>query len=294
MNIKIVISNLIICIVIIIMTSACSKINDNETVPNDSNADLKEETNSKKNNLQDTIIESKKSQVAVELMKDFKKYFSEAESYIERKNSENIVDKYEKDKIFRSSLHSLVLASEKLNAILGPYSKYFDDSKLSWVYDKKEIIDRNMGSFSTIYTGYSKSGIKFIALASPTMTGNFDYNSVVHSIRKDKNEPQFLSAVITHSHKTNYYAIDLYMEDLIGEREHCQIELLLYDDNVIQRPIKEVKDEELKRLLLDHSRKYSKNNIIKNKEWKLFLFENKVSWPEIRIIHEGEEIILKN
>jgi hypothetical protein len=204
--------------------------------------------------------------IAEKLLRDFKVYVEKNPTYL-----------------------NLVLASDKANGILSVYKVYLKRDDVQWVSRKYEQIQRSL-NFSTVYFGYSRSGLHFIAMAQPQMRHNYDYEEVMNSIRGLEDETVFLSEISFLSER--YYAIDLYVEDLLEKRKVIKIGISINEDGVTQIPIVDLNDANLNTLLSKYNRKLIYSDLININKWKLYLFRESAGFPTITISHEGEEIIL--
>lgn len=232
--------------------------------------------------ISDAEIEERKKRVAQELFEEFKIIVEE----IETKDPDNydILDEY------------FVRASGKAHGILNIYKSYLTDDEGKWVSKKAKEIWNKMGSFSTIYFGYTKSGLQFIVLAPPTMTNNFHYADIMDEIRKNENETSLLfeiGRIRSKPQHNTYYALDVYVKDLLEYREEFKIEISISHDGETYYPTNEVNDQ-IDAILSNFERSLDNNNIVKDQQWKLYLFDKDFGWPVIKIKYEGEEIILSD
>ena len=190
--------------------------------------------------------------------------------------------------------YNLVMASDKAIGILGIYRDNFNKNDLTFVSKKYSEIKESL-DFSTIYFGYSKSGLHFIALAQPKMSHNFDFSEVMNQIRGDENETSFLNDIGLLPLNKKYYAVDIYVEDLFKKQKLTNPNIFISEEGKeIQKPITILEDDWFNELLLKYKRSYNNDKIIENGKWKLYLFKNPVGYPNISITCEGENIILTN
>ncbi len=230
--------------------------------------------------ISDAEIEERKKHVAQELFKDFENIVKK----IEEENQEN----------FKLLVEDLVIASGKANG-LNVYKSYLTDEERKWFSEKARKVWDRMGSFSTVYFGYTKSGLEFIVLVTPTMTNNFDYANVVNTIREDENETNMLfeiGSIRVGSGISCYYALDVYVKDLLEYREEFKIEISVSNDGEVYHPIRGIKNDQIDAILSEYERSIDETDIIKDQQWKLYLFDEDLGWPLIKIKYEGEEIIL--
>ncbi len=232
--------------------------------------------------ISDEEIEEKKKQVVQELFENFKNIVKK----IEEEDQDN----------FGILVDDLVIASGKANG-LNVYRSYLTADERKWILKKSREIRDKMGSFSTVYFGYTKSGLEFIVLATPTMTNNFYYANVMNQIRKDENEAYLLDdigGIWSEPRFTTFYALDVYVKDLLEYRKEFEIEMSIFYDGEIHYPINDIEDNQIDAILTEYNRSLEDTNIIKDQQWKLYLFGEDLGWPVIKIKYEGEEIILEN
>jgi hypothetical protein len=190
--------------------------------------------------------------------------------------------------------YNLVMASDKAIGILGIYRANFNESELALVSKKYSEIKGSL-DFSTVYFGYSKSGLHFIVLAQPQMTHNFDFSEAMNKIREDESETNFLNDIGLLPLNKRYYAIDVYAEDLFKRQKFTKLNIVISEEGKeLQKTITTLKDDTFDELLLKYKRNYNNDNIIENGKWKLYLFKNLVCYPDITITCGSENIILTN
>jgi len=190
--------------------------------------------------------------------------------------------------------YNLVMASDKAIGILGIYRANFNKNDLDLVSKRYSEIKKSL-DFSTVYFGYSKSGLHFIALTQPQMSHNFDFSEVMNQIRGDENETSFLNDIGLLPLNKKYYAIDIYVEDLFKRQKLTKLDIFISEERKeLQRPITILKDDMFNELLLKYKRNCNNDKIIENGKWKLYLFKNSVGFPDITITCESENIILTN
>lgn len=188
--------------------------------------------------------------------------------------------------------YNLIRALDKANGLLGVYRDYLKNEDLVWVQKNYEALKNTLGSFSTIYFGYSKSGLHIIALAQPLMSHNFNYKEVANKIRGDNKETDFLSEIYL---KPRYYAIDLFVENLLGKPRNLNLDITVSEGDESQKPIFDEKvKEDIKDILDKYHREYSPSKTISTGEWKLYIFKKDMGWPQIVIRCDNEIVKLVN
>lgn len=192
------------------------------------------------------------------------------------------------------SHYDLIMASDRENGILTAYRAFLSETEVTEIVKGKNDIEDSL-DFSTIYNGYSKSGLHFVVLAQPLMDHNFDYLEVMDRIRNYNGEGNFLANI--GFLPKSYYALDVFIEDLTGDNKDIKIGISVYSELQKlgkQYPLKNIKDLKLQELLTKSKRDLSDNDTFKSGDWKIYLFEKEVGWPDIVITYQGEEIKLSH
>ncbi len=231
--------------------------------------------------ISDAEIEERKEQVTQKLFEDFENIVKK----IEKENQEN----------FKLLVEDLVIASGKANG-LNVYKSYLTADERKWVTEKNKEMSNKMGHFSTIYFGYTKSGLEFIVLATPMLSNNFDYADVMEKIKEDENElflMDDISMMWKEDHFADYYLLDVFVKDLLEYRKECEIEISIFYDGETYYPVNDIEDSQIDAILTEYNRVLDDTNTIKDQQWKLYLFDKKFGWPLIKIKYEGEEVILE-
>ncbi len=128
------------------------------------------------------------------------------------------------------------------------------------------------------------------------MTNNFYYSNVMKKIRGDENELLLMDAIRMmwkENHFTGYYVLDVYVKDLLGYREEFKIEISISYDGETYYPMNDIEDSQIDTILSKYNRSLDGTDIIKDQQWKLYLFDKEFGWPVIKIKYEGEEVILE-
>ena len=236
----------------------------------------------------------KKKNTAQKLLNEFNEYANKSSEYLEKyKNAEN--DEIKKQ-LFNDYRYYTVMASDRANGIISVYKPFIDQNQLKRIYAEKEEINGKLMP-STVYTGYSSEGIHIIALAQPLITGNLGFSDTMNRIRGVKGEAVFLEEFMLLPKKA-YYVLDLYVEDLMYSRNDFKVDDITVMDRTAGtsvHPIEKPVDDDLNKLLIKYDRKLDNSKSLKNKTWKLFLFDNDggTAFPDIFVSYQNEYIDLK-
>jgi hypothetical protein len=164
------------------------------------------------------------------------------------------------------------------------------ESDTKCISDKRQFLKDNISSFSVIYSGVSSNNIQFIAIVQPQMSNSFDFTDVVNDITGIENEMDILSNIM-RIEPDNFYAIDLYTEDLLETKDIIEIDSLkLKFDNDFESSINKYK-KEISDYLDEYDRKMKTDLSLKNKSWNLFLFNNKYLDPDEIIVQVNGELV---
>jgi hypothetical protein len=164
------------------------------------------------------------------------------------------------------------------------------ESDTKCISDKRQFLKDNISSFSVIYSGVSSNNIQFIAIVQPQMSNSFDFTDVVNDITGIENEMDILSNIM-RIEPDNFYAIDLYTEDLLETKDIIEIDSLkLKFDNDFESSINKYK-KEISDYLDEYDRKMETDLSLKNKSWNLFLFNNKYLDPDEIIVQVNGELV---
>jgi hypothetical protein len=210
-----------------------------------------------------------------------KKYLSELQIECEEIKKEEIKD-----------FNKILDAVDKTIALKQIFNNYLEENDKLYIKEKVNFLHDFMGSFSTIYFGYSKDGIRFVAIAQATMSHNYDFSDLVNKISNSSQEADFINHLAFIEPK-GYYAIDIYTEDLFNKRKNIEIDLSVKDNkDIFQSPLTEIKDDGFDNYLKKYNREMCKTKDIELNKWNLFVFNERIGWPLIKINYNGEEIIL--
>ncbi|MBO8171976.1 MAG: hypothetical protein H0Z33_08800 [Bacillaceae bacterium] len=202
---------------------------------------------------------------------------SDAGSYL----AQNLFPLYKEDieQIDYNNQYELIMASIKARGILWDvFNLDLNHNGLdqwNWVVDQQKKINQIIGDSSPVFYGYSRGGTLFIAIVQPTQEKHEAFFETIQKIRNDDQEVKFLQELAD----TGYYAMDIYAVDLIKGRKKIDVKEVYYihdknyDNEYISTRIN-LKDEPLLQNVLEkYSRHYNPDPVIKEREWKLFLFK---------------------
>lgn len=146
----------------------------------------------------------------------------------------------------------------------------------------------------SIYSGISKEGVHFIAVAYP-IRDTESYEPTINVVTGNDKEYELFRAFLEPPGIADpiYYAVDLYAEDLLGEKTEFEIELSEPSVGAVNYP------EDYNRLdanaynILKRYNREAQSNVLQNKKWNLFLFQSYAVRPAFRVKYNGETIELK-
>lgn len=215
-----------------------------------------------------------------ELLRSWKEQY---EGYIEK------IDKGE------SSYYDYVMASDRANGLmLLSLEDSIQDEQLTLKQEelKQELIE------SPILNGYTSKGIHFVAIVQPVTISVTDlYKDAIHTVRGDNQEIELFDTLDSFSYKseTGYFAIDLFVEDLLGNSKQHSLNVTIQDDNSEYFPLESPYYEgELDYLVSTYHRAAPFNKNVMDRDWQLFLFETSMNQPKVIVDYDGELIELSH
>lgn len=184
------------------------------------------------------------------------------------------------------SYYDLTIASIKKNMI---QNFWYEDNAFNWqqnTIDATKYVD-NIPEYSPIYSGISLDDIHFIALSQPTRKESQKYSDVVNKIIGEKNETDFLSGFNNLANSKGYYALDIYVDDLLCLDRRISIDGIKFTlDGSIDIKNKQMEnlsistnDISLNNYLKKYNREVNYSKELKNKSWNLFLFKKRELQP---------------
>ncbi|MCG7377378.1 DUF4854 domain-containing protein [Paenibacillus sp. ACRSA] len=182
--------------------------------------------------------------------------------------------------------------------------------------DEIDMIDKQMSNLqeylkgSTVYSGYSKAGIQFIAIGEPSGTHSSNYNEAVSRISGVNQEMDFLYDVSQRIKQTSdgryqkgfgyIFVVDLYAEGLLNPKSEYELEKIQLSIEEKESSLKEYtpitipkEDIKIQGLFDMKKRSIESGNSIKNKEWKVLAFHTPNIPNKILIDYDGERIELR-
>ena len=233
-------------------------------------------------------INLRKKEISKKLLNDYKIYISNFEKLISKKD----LSKEE----WNDKLYNAVMASDKAEGFLNTYKSFCSTSDINWVKEKYAQIRDGGFDSSTIYFGYADSGLHFIALTSPIVRHHFDYHDAMCKVKGSEEAEAFLFNVslVSDSNEVFYYAVDLFIEDLIEKKDRIPIEMSISDDEMIASPLKFLDNKELNTVFEKYNRSYTFSKSVKSKTWNTYVFDKQFAFPKINIKSREEKIELVN
>lgn len=146
----------------------------------------------------------------------------------------------------------------------------------------------------SIYSAVSKDGVHFIAVAYPRRDSD-SYESAINTITGNENEYEFFKSFIEPPGIADpiYYAVDLYVEDLLGDKQNFEVELWEPSVGATAYPVEHPElDGNVEKILKKYNRAVP-SSTIRNKEWNLFLFQSYAADPVFMLRYDKEVIELK-
>jgi hypothetical protein len=163
---------------------------------------------------------------------------------------------------------------------------------------------RNIPDYYPIYSSVSLDYINFIAILQPISEESIEYKVLVNEISGDESEWDFLKGLNEFTESKGYYAIDLYVEDMIASDRLLNFKGIRLNDSdslVIEAPRENIteclNDSKLNDYLQMNQRQVNYGSELKNKEWNLFLFEKRDVQPrgiilDLKTYNDGEHLEL--
>ncbi|KPV57197.1 hypothetical protein QJ48_23435 [Paenibacillus sp. A3] len=193
-----------------------------------------------------------------------------------------------------ASKYNLIMASDRAR---GLANFNINDETAKWLALKQDEIKRNLKD-SLVYSGYSVSGVHFIALTHPITQKQQAYKEAVNQLRGLEDEYDFLSDIIkrtdSRSIETSYFAVDVFAEDMFGEKKEITIKnISIPSKKSKSSSISKPNDKRLTESLSIFRREINDDLIIPNSKWKIFLFNGDSPTDEIIIQHDGELVSLR-
>ncbi|WP_187355187.1 hypothetical protein ['Paenibacillus yunnanensis' Narsing Rao et al. 2020] len=151
------------------------------------------------------------------------------------------------------------------------------------------------GDNCSIYSAISKDGVHFIAVAYPQYDSD-SYEPTINIVTGNNKEYEFFKRFLEPPGMADsiYYAVDLYAEDLIGDRKEFEVELWEPSAGAADYPVEhpEQLDSNVDTILKEYSRA-APSNLVQNKKWNLFLFHSYAARPVFVLRYNGEVLELK-
>lgn len=146
----------------------------------------------------------------------------------------------------------------------------------------------------SIYSGISEEGVHFIAVAYPNRDTE-SYEPTINIVTGNDKEYELFRTFLEPPGIADpiYYAVDLYAEDLLGEKTEFEIELSEPSVGAVNYPVDHNRlDANVFNILKKYNRE-AQSSVLQNKKWSLFLFQSYAVRPAFRLKYNGETIELK-
>jgi hypothetical protein len=184
------------------------------------------------------------------------------------------------------SYYDLTIASIK-NKMIQNF--WYEDNAFEWQQDMQDAIKYvdNIPEYSPIYSGISVDDISFLVLSQPLNKESQKYEDVINKISGNSNEMEFLTGINTIANNNGYYAIDIYVDDLLCLDRKIEIDGIRFtldgsidiEDNQFENLRIQPDDIELEEYLNKYNREINYSKELKNKSWNLILFNKKELQP---------------
>ena len=184
--------------------------------------------------------------------------------------------------------YNKVIAAINYNIGGFHYYLYKDNNEPIWSTETPRAYEyiKNRPEFPMVYSGISNDYIKVIVILQPIYEEHSQYKEVVNDMRGNEKEYEFINGLRSIMGSKGYYAVDIYVEDLLElNRELSFDRIVLLDDwedyNVEEKRnlSKNQNDAELEKYLKHYQREVNYSNSLNNKEWNLFLFQKTEQQP---------------
>ncbi|CAH1219079.1 hypothetical protein PAECIP111892_04657 [Paenibacillus auburnensis] len=146
----------------------------------------------------------------------------------------------------------------------------------------------------SIFSGISKDGVHFIAVANPQQDSE-SYEPTINTITGNDKEYELFNSLLEPPGIADpiYYAVDLYVEDLLGENQEFEVELWEPSVGAVDYPVEHPElDANVEKILKKYNRA-APSPILQNKKWNLFLFQSYSIHPVFMLRYNGEVIELQ-
>ena len=193
--------------------------------------------------------------------------------------------------------YNALMAADRAKGVIA-YRDYLDKSKVDYVLSKKDEINQHISWFEWVYSGYTKSGLHFVALAYNYTSNAYYCEPACNKIRGDVKESEFLTEL--HYCKNGPLGVDLYVEDLSQRRDEIEVYPVFMDsgESKNNKDIEVVHDytPDVLEVLKQYGRQPMANDTtkLKNKSWNLYIYTVNKLADEIMIETKGSVLELVN
>lgn len=150
--------------------------------------------------------------------------------------------------------------------------------------------------YSTIYSGYTASGLHVVAIAQPASDSSEVYKDAMDTVRGTGREWDYLSAFVNPEDDRDpvYYAVDVKVEGLVKPAASYKVGIQIAAYGLPLGLIDKPADNDTFAAI---AKKYGRTLVspdepIKDGEWRTYLFDSTTDKPDITVQVEGESIAL--
>gem|GEM_PF-5651953 len=191
-----------------------------------------------------------------------------------------------------------VLASDRARGLLKLDERgviRLTDEELKDLYDCATQLEKELED-SIVYSGYSSSGLHFLAILSPVFTENEAFNEAVVQLTGDPNEMNFLTQVTEQSdERTLQVGMELLISDLDGSRDKLDVENIQIANSDGTQSVTITSDQEVESLISKFNKIPLKGSHIQIGEWHASVFDGTLIIDPVITVHlKDESITLEN
>lgn len=221
-----------------------------------------------------------------------KKYTSSYIYNIRQKKEETIAKKIlseYKDTLLRLdkefSYYDLAVATIRKNMM---DNFLYNDDDISWLNNVPNANDYLSKSpkYSPVFSALSLDDILFITVAQPMEKDTYKYKNATDQLCNSKDELEFLEGFKNLANSKGYYALDVYVEDLLKLNRSIKLKGIRFTQdgsfkledsfhNLKNKP----DDIALEKYLNKYKREVNYGNELHEGKWNLFLFDKKEVQP---------------
>lgn len=188
-------------------------------------------------------------------------------------------------------LLAAVLASDRIRGLQGITAIDMNDEEIEYVNDaQKKIAD--LLQESVIYSGYSTSGLHFIAILSPRSAGNVQFKQAINAVRNSQDEFDFLTAIMDASDVRSLdLGLDVYAEDLTNKRKDIPISSLIIKEKGGSDEYGLYEESSVQNVLKEYNRSQKSGKSIPSGSWHAYMFDGSLLNEPSITIQSGYDIV---